>query len=70
MSSEELLNLLTNFEKRLATIADQAAETREQAQHTLERIDRLRHDLAQVRQHILSTVETQTHQALRLPRTD
>jgi hypothetical protein len=67
MSNEEVLNLLTTFEKRLATIADQAAETREQAQHTLERIQRLRQDLGQLRDRILASVDTQTFKALRNP---
>jgi regulator of replication initiation timing len=65
MSSEDVLNLLANFERRLATIADQAAETREQAQHTLERINRLRQDLAQFKDRLLATADTGTHPVLR-----
>jgi uncharacterized coiled-coil DUF342 family protein len=58
MIPEEIVSLLFSFEKRLATIADQAQETREQAQHTLDRINRLRHDLDLFKQRLLSSVDT------------
>jgi hypothetical protein len=40
---------------RLATIADQPHETREQDQHTLDRVNRLRRDLELFRKHLAST---------------
>jgi hypothetical protein len=65
MSDPDFLNLLASLEKRLSTIADQAAETREQAQHTLDRLNRLRHDLDRVKAQLIATTDTGTHQALR-----
>ncbi len=58
MTQEEIIRLLASFEKRLATIADQARETREQAQHTLDRINRLRQDLEQVKSQLVSLADT------------
>jgi hypothetical protein len=58
MTPEEIVSLLLSFEKRLATIADQAHETREQAQHTLDRINRLRHDLDAFRLRLMSSFDT------------
>jgi uncharacterized protein YoxC len=58
MTPEEMVHLLTSFERRLATIADQAQETREQAQHTLDRVNRLRRDLELVKERLTSSVDT------------
>jgi uncharacterized protein YoxC len=58
MTPDEMINLLSSFEKRLATIADQAHETREQAQHTLDRLNRLRRDLELVKERLTSSVDT------------
>ena len=58
MRTDELLKLLAKVDRRLATITDQAVETREQAQHTLDRLDRLRQDLDRIRLTVAATVET------------
>jgi hypothetical protein len=47
-------SILLSCERRLASVADQAHETREQAQHTLDRVNLLRRDLGQFRQHLSS----------------
>lgn len=52
MEINEILHKLASFSKRLATLADQAHETREQAQHTLDRIYLLREDVEQVRRRL------------------
>ncbi|HEY7312287.1 MAG TPA: hypothetical protein VH643_23185 [Gemmataceae bacterium] len=52
MDTHEILQLLMSFNKRLATIADQAHETREQAQHTLDRIYLLSDHIEQLRRRI------------------
>jgi hypothetical protein len=67
MTDEEVLALLESFEKRLATIADQAQETCQQAQHTLQRINRLREDLGRLRLDFLSTTDTAVHRAVSRP---
>jgi Mg2+ and Co2+ transporter CorA len=54
MKNSEIAQMLTSFSKRLATLADQAHETREQAQHTLDRIYLLREDVEQMRRRFLS----------------
>ncbi len=64
MNSAEILTLLTGFEKRLATIFDQATETVAQAQHTLDRLNRLRHDLDELRARFLANVDTGVHTPL------
>jgi hypothetical protein len=51
--TNEVLQLLASFSKRLATLADHAHETREQAQHTLDRIYLLRQDVEKLRKQIL-----------------
>jgi hypothetical protein len=65
MTTADFISLLASLEKRLSTIADQAAETREQAQHTLDRLDRLRHDLERVKAGLIATADTGTHAPLR-----
>jgi hypothetical protein len=52
MTAEEMMSVLLSYERKLSTIADQAHETREQAQHTLDRVNRLRRDLGLFRQHL------------------
>ena len=58
MKVDEVLKLLTKLDRRLATITDQARETREQAQYTLDRLDRLRQDLDRIRHTVVASVET------------
>src|SRR5262249_32254771 len=70
MSGNDFLHLLASFEKRLATIADQAAETREPAHHTLERITGLRQDLPQLKARSLATADTGAHPVMRTPPPD
>jgi hypothetical protein len=65
MTLEEMVTLLLSFERRLATIADQAHETREQAQHTLDRINRLRRDLDLLKQNLTATLDTINYHPLR-----
>ena len=45
MTDPEFNDLLTTVAKRLATLADMAHETREQAQHVLDRLTLLREDI-------------------------
>jgi hypothetical protein len=49
METHEVLHKLASFSKRLATLADQTHEIREQAQHTLDRLYLLREDIEQFR---------------------
>jgi hypothetical protein len=49
METHDILYKLTCFSKRLATLADQTQEIREQAQHTLDRLYLLREDIEQFR---------------------
>jgi hypothetical protein len=58
MKADEVLKLLTRLDRRLATITDQARETREQAQHTLDRLERLHQDLDRIRHTVVASVET------------
>ncbi len=60
MNTDEFLRMLTSISKRLATLGDQAHETREQAQHTLDRIYLLREDVEQLRRRLLAEGETPT----------
>jgi hypothetical protein len=67
MTDEEVLALLESFEKRLATVADQAQETCEQAQHTLQRVNRLRDDIGRLKLDFLSAADTAVHRPLSRP---
>jgi ABC-type transporter Mla subunit MlaD len=58
MNTEEIVRLLTRLDRRLATVADQARETREQAQHTLDRLERLRQDLDRIRLTVAASADT------------
>jgi hypothetical protein len=58
MMSSDMLALLASFGKRLERIADQAHETREQAQHTLDRINRLRRDLDLLKDSLMAATDT------------
>ena len=58
MHVDEIMKLLMKVDRRLATITDQARETREQAQHTLDRLERLRQDLDRIRQTVVASVDT------------
>jgi hypothetical protein len=60
MTDNEMTTLLLSYERRLATIADQAHETREQAQHTLECVNLLRRDLELLREHLAAERESPT----------
>ena len=60
MDTSEVLQKLTSFNKRLANLADQVHETREQAQHTLDRIYLLRDDIEQLRRRLLAETEQDT----------
>jgi hypothetical protein len=64
MMTNELLDLLAGLARRLASIADQAQETCAQAQHTLDRVNRLRQELDQVSKKILSIADTGEHKPL------
>jgi hypothetical protein len=44
MTAGEMMSILLSYERRLASVADQAHETREQARHTLDRVNRLRRE--------------------------
>jgi hypothetical protein len=52
MTAEELMSVLLSFERRLASVVDQAHETREQAQHTLDRVNLIRRDLELLRKNL------------------
>jgi hypothetical protein len=58
MDRAQILTLLTGFDKRLASIADQAAETLAHAQRTLGRLNRLHNNLDQLRARFLASVNT------------
>ena len=58
MTTDELLKLLSRLDRRLATVSDQVRETREQAQHAMDRLDRLRHDLDRIRREITASADT------------
>ena len=58
MKTEELLRRLEGLEKKLASVATQARETREQAQHTLDRLDLVRQELQQFRLALLAKADT------------
>jgi hypothetical protein len=61
MTPNDVLNLLNSFQKRLATIEDQARESRDQAQHVLDRVGKLRHDLEELAKKVLATMDTGEH---------
>jgi hypothetical protein len=65
MVNEEIVTLLSGFSKRLATLADMAHETREQAQHLLERINLLRREVEILRNHLVADSDTAEHRAVR-----
>jgi hypothetical protein len=65
MTPDEMVTLLLSFERRLATIADQAHETREQAQHTFDRINRLRRDLELLKMNLTASLDTINYLPLR-----
>ncbi|HVS37220.1 MAG TPA: hypothetical protein VMS17_16780 [Gemmataceae bacterium] len=58
MKTEEMLKLLARLERRLTTISDQMQETREQAQHAIDRLERLRQDLERIRKDITASADT------------
>ena len=62
MTVDDLFTQFLSFERRLATIADLALETREQAQHTLDRINRLRRDLERFKQTLTCDDDTAGYQ--------
>ena len=64
MESNEILHKLTSFNKRLATLADQVHEMREQAQHTLDRLYLLREDIEDVRRRLAADMDEATRTPL------
>ncbi len=64
MKTNEMINLLASFEKRLAAISDQAAEARAHAQHTIDRINKLRQDIEQLKHRVIATADTSDHAPL------
>jgi hypothetical protein len=58
MTADEVIGRLAAMEKRLASLADQAHETWQQARHTLERIELVRSSLEQLKLDVLSTSDT------------
>ncbi len=67
MDPEEMLQRLTRFGRRLATIADQIHETREQAQHALDRVYLLCDDVEQLRRELAAAVEAERYRARARP---
>jgi hypothetical protein len=65
MKTNEILHMLGCVSKRLATLADQAHETREQAQHTLDRIYLLREDVERLQERILDESNEDEEMAVR-----
>ena len=58
MKTDELLRLLAGLERKLASVSDQARETREQAQHTLDRLDLVRQELERLRLMLIAKADT------------
>jgi uncharacterized protein with von Willebrand factor type A (vWA) domain len=58
MKSEELVEILTRFEKRLGALADQAREAYEQARHVVQRIELFQRDLLKLKQDMLGAADT------------
>jgi hypothetical protein len=48
MTTEGALNLLASLQKRLASIAEHVAQSRDEAQRSLDRVHRLRQDLNKI----------------------
>jgi cell division septum initiation protein DivIVA len=65
MTTEEVLALLNQLTKRLGTVEDQAREARDQVQHVLDRVARLRQEVEKCHQEIFANVDTQTHRPLK-----
>jgi hypothetical protein len=63
MDSDELLHHLTRFGRRLTTIADQIHETREQAQHALDRVYLLCDEVEQLRRELAAAIEAERYLA-------
>jgi hypothetical protein len=57
MESNEIVQRLRSFNKRLGTLADQVHELREQAQHTLDRMYLLREDIEQLERLLRANAE-------------
>jgi len=55
MTTDAVLKLLAGLQRRLATVADQGEEARAQLQHIVDRVNRLRHDLARIEGEIRAT---------------
>jgi regulator of replication initiation timing len=68
MDSSEVLYKLAMFNRRLATLADQVHELREQAQHTLDRMHPLRDDIEQTQRTLRAECEQEQTNAS-LPQT-
>jgi hypothetical protein len=63
MNPEDMLQRLTRFGRRLTTIADQIHETREQAQHALDRVYLLCDDIEQLRRELTASIEAERYLA-------
>ena len=68
LTGPEVLTLLIDFGRRLATLADQAHEAREQAQYVLDRIYLLQEDVAQLRRSLAGEEVDQRASASPWPR--
>jgi hypothetical protein len=67
MTNDEVLELLTDLGTRLATVADLAHETWEQARHTLDRVSWLCEDVGRLREGMLSSADTVILRAVKKP---
>jgi predicted nucleic acid-binding Zn-ribbon protein len=61
MTPNDVLNLLTSFQKRLTTIENQAREARDQAQHVLDRLGKLQNDLEGLVRKVVAMLDTGEH---------
>jgi hypothetical protein len=64
MTTEKLLHLFDQLEKRLTAIAGQAKDASDRARESLELVEKLRLDLAQLKKQVVATVETRMHTPL------
>lgn len=58
MTTEELVETLSRFEKRLGALADQARESYEQARHVVQRIELFQKDLLKMKQDLMGAADT------------
>jgi multidrug resistance efflux pump len=68
MKSKQVMIVLEKLSSRLATVADQAREACAQAQHTLQRVDRLQGEVGRWREEVeevLAEADTAEHRLYR-----